>query len=492
MKTMRIHTPPANSTSTIRSSLLLLLMLASSLALPAQTRLQEYLEIAAENNPTLKARFSEYQSALEQGPQMRALPDPELSFSVFLMPMERYMGEQLGDISIMQMFPWFGSLKAGEEEAALMAKMSFERFLEAKLDLFYSVRTSWYDLYEREQELRLLQEELALLQSLERLALSVYSSGQSGAAGSRTPSPARNGSGERQEQSGGGGMGGMGMGGGTGGSGSASPSGGAGPAMSSMGSTGGGMVDVLLVQLQIRALENRIQLLERSKKPLTTAFNKLLNRPAAAAIQISDSLQPADPPAALAMAPEEVVARHPMIRMWEWDEQARQAQLRMATLMGRPMFGLGLNYMLFRPREVGAMEMGPMENGKNMLMPMATLSLPIYRKKNNAQQRQARYLQEAAVQQRAAAENELLSELEQLLYDYEASTSRLALIRDQLEITEQALRLLTTNYSVGNISMETLIQQRQNLLAYKQEQLREITNQHKAVAAINRLMTIDI
>lgn len=475
--------------------LLLLMLLISGPGLRAQEGIQPYLEIAAENNPELKARFNEYQAALERGPQMRGLPDPELSFSLFLMPMERYMGEQVGDISFMQMFPWFGSLKAGEEEASHMAKMSFEQFLEAKVALFYNVRSIWFDLYEKEQELELLQEELELLQSLERLALSTYRTGQSGTGSSRPVTPA-GGSGGRQEGGGTavGGMSGMGMGGGAAGSGnSSSPAGGGSQSMGSMQGPSGSMVDVLLVQLQIKELENRIMLLEKSQKPLQIAFNKILNREADAEIVIADTLQPAPPPAALSMVPEEVIANHPMIRMYEWDEQARQAQKRMAKLMGRPMFGIGINYMIFRPRELGANEMGPMMgNGSNMLMPMATLTLPIYRKKNNAQQREAQFLQEAAINQRESAENELMSELGQLMYDYEASVSRLELLNEQLDFTEQAIRLLTTSYSVGNVGMEALIQQRQNLLSYKQQQLKELTSQHKTVAAINRLMTIDI
>lgn len=487
-----------NSVTAAGFYLLLLLLLMVSPGLQAQEGIQQYLEMAAENNPELKARFNEYQSALERGPQMSTLPDPELSFSLFLMPMERYMGEQVGDISLMQMFPWFGSLKAGEEEASLMAKMNFEQFLEAKIALFYNVRAVWFDLYEREQELKLLEEEMELLQSLERLALSTYRTGQSGAGSSRPPAPARGNGGDRQDGSGtsGGGMSGMNMGGGGTGSDSNSQAAGRAQDMGAMGGmqpSGGGMVDVLLVQLQIKELENRILLLEKSQKPLRTAFNKLLNREAEAEILISDTLQPAPPPVALSMVPEEVIANHPMIRMYEWDEKAREAQVQMAKLMGRPMFGIGLSYMVFRPRELGANEMGPMMgNGSNMLMPMATITLPIYRKKNNAQQREAQYLQEAAIHQRQAAENELLSELEQLIYDYEASVSRLALIDEQLDFTAQAIRLLTTSYSVGNVGMEVLIQQRQNLLNYKQQQLREITSQHKAVAAINRLMTIDI
>lgn len=76
--------------------------------------LDDYLVIAAENNPNLKAKYFQYQAALERVPQVGSLPDPQLGFSFFIMPMERYMGNQIGTISLMQMFPWFGTLGAAK------------------------------------------------------------------------------------------------------------------------------------------------------------------------------------------------------------------------------------------------------------------------------------------------------------------------------------------------------------------------------------------
>ena len=70
-----------------------------------------YLEIAAKNNPTVLQRFSEYQAALQKIPQVGSLPDPELSAGVFLSPMELVSGNQVADLRLMQMFPWFGVLK---------------------------------------------------------------------------------------------------------------------------------------------------------------------------------------------------------------------------------------------------------------------------------------------------------------------------------------------------------------------------------------------
>jgi hypothetical protein len=56
------------------------------------------------------------------------------------------MGDQFAGISLMQMFPWFGTLSAAKDEMAFMAKAKFEEFNEAKSMLFYEVRANWYAL----------------------------------------------------------------------------------------------------------------------------------------------------------------------------------------------------------------------------------------------------------------------------------------------------------------------------------------------------------
>jgi hypothetical protein len=90
-----------------------LFWLVSSLV-SAQDELSSYLQTAAENNPGLKARFNEYMAALEIAPQVKSLPDPQLAFGYFIQPVETRVGPQQFKISASQMFPWFGTLKAGE------------------------------------------------------------------------------------------------------------------------------------------------------------------------------------------------------------------------------------------------------------------------------------------------------------------------------------------------------------------------------------------
>ena len=61
---------------------IVLLIILGVTAGHAQT-LDEYFEIAAENNPGLQAKYKEFEAALQKVHQVNSLPDPILSFSYF-------------------------------------------------------------------------------------------------------------------------------------------------------------------------------------------------------------------------------------------------------------------------------------------------------------------------------------------------------------------------------------------------------------------------
>ncbi|MCP2044337.1 TolC family protein [Pontibacter sp. HSC-36F09] len=468
-----------------------IILLLGAIPLAQAQTLEEYLVEAGENSPTLKARYAEYQAALQRAPQVGALPDPEATFNIFLQPMERYMGNEVGGVSVMQMFPWFGSNKAAREEANYMAQMKFSSFIEAKINLYHDVRTVWYQLYLNDQEAVLMEREVAIMKALERLALAKYTSAPAGGtSGAATPARSTTGSSSSSagaSSGGSSGMEGMGGSGGSAASGSGSmPSGGS--SMSSMGSSGGSsMVDVMLIRLQLKELENQMLIHHEARRPLQVQFNQLLRRRPSMTVLSADTLLPVALPATLSLIEDSIRSNHPMLKMYEWDEKARESQLRMAQLMGRPMFGLGLNYMIFQPRPDDGMQMG----GENMIMPMVSVSLPIYRKKYNAAKKEAEFSQQAAIYQREATERELFTELENLLYQYQSAVSRINLLKDQITLTEQTIRLLTTNYSVSGTGIDDIIRQRQSLLSYRQQQVQAITDQHIAVSGINRMMQGD-
>ena len=124
-----------------------------------------YLELAARNNPQINADFSLYKASLEKVPQAGAYPDPELEIGFFLKPMEILSGKQIADFTLMQMFPWFGTRKAARNEATEMARMAYEQFRNSRNNLYYEVKSQWYQLCNISEQYKNTQANLRMLYS---------------------------------------------------------------------------------------------------------------------------------------------------------------------------------------------------------------------------------------------------------------------------------------------------------------------------------------
>lgn len=459
----------------------ILLILVYSSNAYGQT-LNEYLIIAAENNPNLKSKYFQYQAALERVPQVGSLPDPQLGFSFFIMPMERYMGNQVGTISLMQIFPWFGTLGAAKNEMTFIAKAKFEEFNETKSMLFYEVRANWYALQLLEKEIAITKENIELLRTMEQIALTRFKSGGQSSNNSGGSGNVRS-SGNQNSNNSSNGMGGMNM---QGQSTTGNPSSRNMPQMGEMGnmSSSGSMIDVLRVQMEINELQNNLALLEDSKIPLTARFNQLLNRDKIEPVIFSDSIMAATIPISLNEIPDSIKNNNPMLKMLEQDEQAFIAQGKMNQKMGLPMIGLGLQYDVFQPRANSE----SMMNGRNMLMPMATVTIPLWRKKYTASVKESDFMRQAVIEQKQEVSNQLMVNYEDALKDFKDADRRVKLYQEQTSLANQALNILIVQYSTEGRDFEEVLRMQQQLLDYRLKYLDALIDGNIAVAMMERLM----
>lgn len=451
--------------------------------------LDEYLKVAAENNPELKAYFNEYLASLEKVPQVGALPDPELTMGFFFQPMERFMGNQQADIQLMQMFPWFGMLKTQKEEASKMALAQYEVFQDAKYRLFYQVKNTWYQLYRLEEEIRITEENLEILKQYERLALIRFQSADigtgSGPSNMQQATSMNSGSSTSSASS----MGGMSGGMTSGTSGKSSSKGGSSMGTSSsMNGGGSGMSDVLRVRIQIKELENTLALLEDSRLPIKAEFNQLLNRDINEVVSIADSLSGSVVSWERQALLDSITQNNPMLKMLDAEEEAYEAQKKMARLEGRPMLGAGVNYMPFSPRTENGMPMG----GNDMVMPMLRLTIPIYRKKYNALQKEAELKQLAVQQRRENTVNQLTTRWSTALRDLDDATRRTKLYREQTDLARQTLNLLMTSYATDGRDFEEVLRVQQQLLDYQLKLITSIVDQHVTIAMLENLAATEL
>lgn len=444
--------------------------------------LDDYLLVAAKNNPNLKARFLQYQSALEKVPQVGSLPDPQLSFSFLLKPMERFAGEQLGSISIMQMFPWVGTLDATKQEMAYMAKARYEEFNEAKAMLYFDVKSVWYDMQLLDSEMAVTSETIELLKSMERIAIARLGGGSQ--TGSIQMKPEMSGSLDSQNQGNStGSMTSMGMAGQSGSSSLLSSS------MTGMPSSDGmsgnaGMTDILRVQMEINELQNNMSLLADKRTVLIARFNELLNRPRQEMVELPDSLETVSMPVDLSVIPDTILSRNPMLHMLTQEEAAYDARAEMNRKMGLPMVGVGLQYDLFRQGDNSP----GMMNGMDMVMPMVSVSLPVWRKKYNAAVIEAKGMKQAVAYQKEAVENQLLVSYENALKDFKDADRRKKLYLDQAALSQQTLNLLLVQYSTEGSNFDEVLRMQQQLLGYRLSHLKAVVDGNLAVAAMEQLM----
>lgn len=444
--------------------------------------LEDYLIIAGENNPNLKAKYFQYQAALERVPQVGALPDPQLGFSFFIMPMERYIGNQTGSISLMQMFPWFGTLGAAKNEMAFMAKAKFEEFNDAKSMLFYEVRANWYALHLLEKEIAITKENIELLKTMEHIALARFKSGGQSNNNSGGSGNVRS-SGNQNTTNSSSGMGGMNI---QGQSTAGNPSSRNMPQMGEMESmsSSGSMIDVLRVQMEINELQNNLALLEDSKIPIISRFNQLLNRATNEPVILSDSIMAAQIPLAIAEIPDSIRSNNPMLKMLEQEEAAYIAQGEMNKKMGLPMIGLGLQYDIFQPRANSE----SMMNGRNMLMPMATVTIPLWRKKYNSSVKESDFMRQSVIEQKQNVSNQLMVNYEDVLKDFKDADRRVKLYQDQTSLANQALNILIVQYTTESSNFEEVLRMQQQLLDYQLKYLNALIDGNIAVAMMARLM----
>ncbi len=403
--------------------------------------LHSYQKTAAENNPTILQKWSEYQAALQKVPQVAGLPDPNLNLGFFLTPMELPGGNQVADLQLMQMFPWFGVLKNARDEMSLMAKAFFASVEAAKLEVFYDIRSSWYNLYRNREQVRITQQNLELLRQMERLATSRYKAGSNGSASNAAGSMPT----ALVAPSGGGS--GMGM---SGSSATASIAITVPMASPTMGtSTGSSLSDIYTLQMEENELINSISSLNDQYRSLLYRFNKLLNRSVESNVVLpqKDFNDSFEPPL------DSALKNNPMLTMLQFERESLEARRRMSDRMGYPMVGIGLKYSILAKNPAST----SMMNGQDMLMPMVSVSLPMYRKKYKALQLETEWLKTASSQNYVATLNAMQSDYQDALFNYRDAERRIQLNESQIQLTDKSYQLQLKRFASSTASLAELL-----------------------------------
>ncbi len=239
------------------------------------------------------------------------------------------------------------------------------------------------------------------------------------------------------------------------------------------------MTDVLRVDIMLKDAQTNLSILEMKEKPLLAAFNKLLNREQDEAVILSGSLPIETVP--VNFRKDSLLTENPMLKALDAKVQASEASETAARLDGLPKIGVGLDYAVLGKRT----DMDMADNGKNVVMPMVSVSIPIFRKKYKAAQKEAQLMQENYSLQKEETILSLSSAYEMIWFQIQQQQELLELYDKQISQTDQTLNLLFSAYANSGKDFEEVLRMQQQLLQYEKMKALAETQQQTALAKLN-------
>ncbi len=261
-----------------------LLLLGTAYAQLPDT-IHSYILSNLDSIPEIKAQWNRYYALLQQAQFSGSLPDPSISSNVFIKPIETRVGPQQMAISATQSFPFPGTLKSAREAWRLDAE-ALKHYISWQRSTYYSKAAyTWLEYAYTIEEIRILEEHLDLLTTLQRVIKERVAGGSEKA------------------------------------------------------------YNYLRIQMQIEEYQTMLEVAKERMRSLHVAFNKILNLPDTTAIPMVDTLlMPAIPDSIQVL--DSILSVNPVLTSVKTRVEANKARQKNAKLSGLPSFKAGLSYFI--------------------------------------------------------------------------------------------------------------------------------------------------
>lgn len=391
--------------------------------------LKDYLAYAAIQSPSLMAAFHEWKAARERSGYSGALPNPMLTYTYFIESVETRVGPQNQGFRLEQRFPWYGTRGARKDIAVEAAKVAYQRFEAKRLDLFYEVKSAYYEYYFLGCAIAITRENLELLKFWEAVARAKYTSGL------------------KQHP------------------------------------------DVIKAQVELGKLEDELHTLENRIDPLAARLKAAVNLPGGielplpADIDVEETIVHKDSVIAA------VLANNPDLNLLVHVVEKDRAFKRLAAKASYPDIVVGVGYTEVGE----ALNPSMKESGKDAWTATVGITLPIWfgANKTRRQEADAQYLKTRYAY--ADARNRLRAATEEVVFEYENALRKTRLYRDGLvPKAEQSLNASYTAYQVGETDFLNLLDAQRQLLDFQLQLARSRSNLAIRRAELERITGADL
>ena len=239
-------------------------------------------------------------------------------------------------------------------------------------------------------------------------------------------------------------------------------------------------VDVLRLQMRQNEMQQLKDVLQQQFLAEQTNLNNLLNRDDAMSVQLIDEL----------IIPSEDVeinlgelALHPeLLKYDKLYKSVEQSEL-LNQKESSPMIGFGLDYILVSERT----DMNLIDNGKDIVMPMVSVSIPIFNKKYKSISKQNELQQQEINYQKQERLNSLETLLDKAIKERISARISYVTQTKNLKQAKDAEGILIKSFETGTIDFNDVLDIQELQLKFQMNQIESIKTYYVQTAIINYL-----
>ena len=239
-------------------------------------------------------------------------------------------------------------------------------------------------------------------------------------------------------------------------------------------------VDVLRLQMRQNEMQQLKDVLQQQFLAEQTNLNNLLNRDDAMSVQLIDEL----------IIPSEDVeinlgelALHPeLLKYDKLYKSVEQSEL-LNQKESSPMIGFGLDYIPVSERT----DMNLIDNGKDIVMPMVSVSIPIFNKKYKSISKQNELQQQEINYQKQERLNSLETLLDKAIKERISARISYVTQTKNLKQAKDAEGILIKSFETGTIDFNDVLDIQELQLKFQMNQIESIKTYYVQTAIINYL-----
>lgn len=388
--------------------------------------LDTWMRYGLHHNQRLRASYARFEAAVERVAQSDSLPDPMMTFAQFVEDLQTRTGAQVRRYSLTQALPWFGELRQRRHVASAEVDEAWQHVVHQRLTVEREIAEHFAEYAYLSHAVRIGEQTLDLLRQLDATLQSRIAAGRSTQA------------------------------------------------------------DLLRLQVEIGRVENELQSLRAVQPSMSARLASALDLDSAAvgALPLPELHEPTLRPLDRASLRERALRASPELLRLQARVRTAVQRRELVDYDSWPDLQIGVDYF----ETDGALQPTP-GSGDDPWALRVGFSLPLWRGRYRAHEREAEHAVRAAEAEFAQRRNELLADVEAAAFALEDAARQVELYRDTLlPRAREALSVVRTAYTAGSLDLLAVIDSERALLQFETAYWRACRDHHKSEARLEALM----